>query len=96
MKEYYCDVRVSWGTSFEAENKEDFIIKLKEQFKDDYNIELTDDEIHNVQGGKEDYECKHLMNPETCISCEDEKEDYKPYTNIDNIVNDMIASGGKK
>ena len=53
-KEYYADVRIDWGTSFQAENKEDFIIKLKEQFKDDFNIELTDDEIHNVQGGKED------------------------------------------
>ena len=51
MKEYYCDVRIDWGTSFEAESKEDFIIKLKEQFKDDYNIELKDDEIHNVQTG---------------------------------------------
>ena len=51
-KEYYADVRIDWGTSFQAENKEDFIIKLKEQFKQDYNIELTDDEIHNVQGGK--------------------------------------------
>ena len=51
MKVYYADVRVDWGTSFEAENKEDFIIKLKEQFKEDYNIKLTDDEIHNVQKG---------------------------------------------
>ena len=48
-KEYYADVRIDWGTSFEAKNKEDFFIKLKEQFKQDYNIELTDDEIHNVQ-----------------------------------------------
>ncbi len=50
-KEYYADVRIDWGTSFEAKNKEDFVIKLKEQFKQDYNIELTDDEIHNVQNG---------------------------------------------
>ena len=49
MKQYYADVRIEWGTSFEAKNKEDFVIKLKEQFKQDYNIELTDDEIHNVQ-----------------------------------------------
>ena len=52
MEEYYADVRVEWGTSFEADNKEDFIEKLKDQFKQDYNINLTDDEIHNVQGGK--------------------------------------------
>ena len=51
MKEYYADVRISWGTSFQAKDKEDFIIKLKEQFKDDYNIKLKDDEIHNVQLG---------------------------------------------
>ena len=50
-KEYYADVRIDWGTSFEAKNKEDFVIKLKEQFKQDYNIELTDDEINNVQNG---------------------------------------------
>ena len=24
---------------------------------------------------KEDYECKHLMNPETCISCEQENRE---------------------
>tara|TARA_R100000656_G_scaffold93958_1_gene68010 strand:- start:308 stop:481 length:174 start_codon:yes stop_codon:yes gene_type:complete len=24
------------------------------------------------------------------------KGDYKPYTNIDNIVNDMLETGGKK
>ena len=51
MKEYYADVRISWGSSFEAKNKEDFIIKIKEQFKEDYKIELKDDEIHNVQRG---------------------------------------------
>ena len=44
---------------------------------------------------EEEGECEHLMNPETCISCKDEK-DYKPYTNIDNIVNDMLSVGGKK
>ena len=49
MKEYYADVRIDLGTSFESKNKEDFVIKLNEQFKQDYNIELTDDEIHNVQ-----------------------------------------------
>lgn len=51
MKDYYADVEVDWGISFEAKDKTDFVQKLKEQFKQDYNIELTDDEIHNVQGG---------------------------------------------
>tara|TARA_R100000329_G_scaffold118702_1_gene97755 strand:- start:91 stop:249 length:159 start_codon:yes stop_codon:yes gene_type:complete len=45
MKNYYAQVKVKWGTSFEANSKEDFIIKLKEQFKQDYNIELSDEEI---------------------------------------------------
>ena len=27
---------------------------------------------------------------------DEEKDDYKPYTNIDNIVNDMLSVGGKK
>ena len=52
MPEYYSDVRIEWGTSFEAENKDDFIIKLKEQFKQDYNIELTDKEIYNIRETK--------------------------------------------
>ena len=51
MKEYYADVRIDWRTQIEAKDKNDFIIRLKEQFKDDYNIELKDDEIHNVQTG---------------------------------------------
>tara|TARA_B100001939_G_C16937059_1_gene616512 strand:- start:394 stop:552 length:159 start_codon:yes stop_codon:yes gene_type:complete len=45
MKNYYAEVKVKWGTSFEADSKEDFIIKLKEQFKQDYNIKLSDKEI---------------------------------------------------
>ena len=50
-KVYYADVRVNWGTSFEAKNKQVFVKMLKEQFKDDFNIELVDDEIRNVQRG---------------------------------------------
>ncbi len=49
MKNYYAEVNVSWGTSFEANSKEDFIIKLKEQFKEDYNIELSDKEIKKMR-----------------------------------------------
>ncbi len=48
-KEYYAEVKVEWGTSFEADNKEDFIEKLKEQFKDDYNINLEDKEISVIE-----------------------------------------------
>ncbi len=47
--EYYGEVRVEWETSFEADNKEDFIEKLKSQFKDDYNIDLKDKEISVIE-----------------------------------------------
>ena len=49
MKKYYAEVKVEWGTSFGADNKEDFIEKLKDQFYDDYNIDLKDNEIQNVE-----------------------------------------------
>jgi len=49
MKEYYAEVKVEWAISFEADNKEDFIEKLKEQFKDDYNINLEDKEISVIE-----------------------------------------------
>ena len=49
MKEYYAEVKVEWATSFEADNKEDFIEKLKDQFRDDYNINLEDKEISVIE-----------------------------------------------
>ena len=45
IKEYTAVVSVEWSTSFEAGSKEDFIEQVKEQFKEDYNIDLADDEI---------------------------------------------------
>jgi hypothetical protein len=45
IKEYTAVVSVQWSASFEAGSKEDFIEQIKEQFKEDYNIELVDDEI---------------------------------------------------
>ena len=45
IKEYAAVVSVEWTTSFEAGSKEDFIEQVKEQFKEDYNIDLADDEI---------------------------------------------------
>jgi len=50
-KNYYADVKLSLAINFYAENKKDFIEKLREQFKQDHNIELQDKEIHNIQGG---------------------------------------------
>ena len=45
IKEYAAVVSVEWTTTFEAGAKEDFIKQVKEQFKEDYNIDLVDDEI---------------------------------------------------
>jgi hypothetical protein len=45
IKEYTAVVSVEWSTSFEAGSKKDFIEQVKEQFKEDYNIDLVDDEI---------------------------------------------------
>ena len=45
IKEYTAIVSVEWTTTFEAGSKEDFIKQVKEQFKEDYNIDLVDDEI---------------------------------------------------
>ena len=45
IKEYTAVVSVQWSTSLEAGSKENFIEKIKEQFKQDYNIDLADDEI---------------------------------------------------
>ena len=49
IKDFTAIVSVQWTTTFEANNKEDFIEKLKEQYKEDYNIELVDDEIKIVE-----------------------------------------------
>ena len=52
MKEYFAYVKVEWTTSFEANSKQDFIEKAKEQWKQDYNIRLVDDEIEIVEEKK--------------------------------------------
>ena len=48
-RDYYADVKVEWGVQHNTVNKSHFIEILKEQYKQDYNIELSDDEIRNVQ-----------------------------------------------
>lgn len=42
-------VKVEWCSTFEAESKEDFIKMTKEQWKQDYNIDLVDDEIEIME-----------------------------------------------
>ena len=41
-KRYYADIEISWGVSFNAKNKKEAIEYLKEQYKDDYGIDLND------------------------------------------------------
>ena len=51
-KRYYADIKITWGVSFNARNKEEAIEYLKEQYKDDYGIDLNDDEIIKLQEEK--------------------------------------------
>ena len=48
-KKYSAIVEVSWLTSFEAANEKQFRRRLKEQFKQDYNIEITNAEIKSIE-----------------------------------------------
>ena len=48
-KKYSAIVEVSWLTSYEAEDEKQFRRRLKEQFKQDYNIEITNAEIKSIE-----------------------------------------------
>ena len=48
-KRYYADIKITWGVSFNAKKKEQAIQYLKEQYKDDYDIDLHDDEIIKLE-----------------------------------------------
>ena len=48
-KRYYADIKITWGVSFNASNKEEAIEYLKEQYRDDYGIDLNDDEIIKLE-----------------------------------------------
>ena len=48
-KKYSAIVEVSWLTSFEAEDEKQFKKRLKEQFKQDYNIDITSSEIKSIE-----------------------------------------------
>ena len=51
MKEkmYYANVRIEFGISFDAKNKKGAIEFLKDSFKDDYGIDLREDEIIKLE-----------------------------------------------
>ena len=51
-KKYSAIVEVSWLTSFEAEDEKQFKKRLKEQFKQDYNIKITSAEIKSIEEDK--------------------------------------------
>ena len=48
-KRWFADVEIQWGCSFEAKNREEAIEFLKEQYKDDYGIDLNDSEIIKLE-----------------------------------------------
>ena len=54
MKEkmYYADIRIEFGLSFDAKNKKEAIEFLKDSFKDDYGIDLMEDEIIRLEEEK--------------------------------------------
>ena len=55
MNEYYCAVNICWaGNNFEAKNKEEYIQKVKDSFKEEFGITIVDDEIKDITKEKED------------------------------------------
>ena len=48
-KRYYADIKITWGVSFHARNREEAIGYLRGQFYDDHDIELHDDEIIKLE-----------------------------------------------
>lgn len=50
MKKYYSNITLKFGgNNIEAENKEQYIQILKEQFLEEYGIFLNDDEIEIIE-----------------------------------------------
>ena len=45
VKQYCAEIVVRWAITVEASNQSNLIEKVKEQWKQDYNIELDDSEI---------------------------------------------------
>jgi len=49
VKEYTCVVKIEYGgNNHEAENKEDYIKKVKTQFHEEFGIHLVDTEISEI------------------------------------------------
>ena len=55
MRNFSSTVVVKWSNgTLEAEDKEDYISCIKEQFLEEYGINLSDDEIQDIKEEKED------------------------------------------
>tara|TARA_R110002110_G_scaffold59387_1_gene168084 strand:+ start:872 stop:1045 length:174 start_codon:yes stop_codon:yes gene_type:complete len=53
MKEYYSNITIKFGgNNLEANSKEEYIELIKEQFYEDYGIDLVDDEIEIINERK--------------------------------------------
>ena len=50
MKEYTSTrTLIISGNNITAQNKKDYIEKLKDNFKDDYNLDIYDEEIKDIE-----------------------------------------------
>jgi len=50
MKEYYSNITIKFGgNNLEANSKEEYIELIKEQFYEDYRINLNDNEIEIIE-----------------------------------------------
>tara|TARA_R110000823_G_scaffold69322_1_gene160414 strand:+ start:12 stop:179 length:168 start_codon:yes stop_codon:yes gene_type:complete len=50
MKEYTSTITlIISGNNITAQNKKDYIEKLKDNFKDDYNLDIYDEEIKDIE-----------------------------------------------
>ena len=58
MKTFICDVKITFaGNEFEAENIEEYKQLVIESFEEEFpNIDITEDEIHNIEEIKEESE----------------------------------------
>ena len=48
-KEWLCEIKLSFAESGYGETEEEFIQSVKDNFSEEYNIELTDKDIVNIQ-----------------------------------------------
>ena len=50
LKEWSCEIEVNFTQhGIEAESKEDFVELIKDIYKEEYNLDLKDHEIKNIQ-----------------------------------------------